>query len=152
MRGNEGHGSQSIIELGYEINSFINLDNHFTYFIKHADPSINHTTIYHTKMKRAYSSLTPRITPRCLQNPLQVLMTFPIINLLVQFKIRKLLNTRYLTKFDFLLFPMCFPFLFMFPSFPSFLNILDLPLSPFHLGLKLVGVEINPLFPFSLFS
>jgi hypothetical protein len=41
MRGNKGHGIQSIIELGYEINSVINLDNRFTYSIKHADPSIN---------------------------------------------------------------------------------------------------------------
>jgi hypothetical protein len=79
-------------------------------------------------------------------------MTFPIINLLVQLKIRKLLHARYLTKIDFLLFPLCFPFLSMFPSFPSFLNILDFPLSPFHLELKLAGVEINPfLFFFLLF-
>ena len=57
MRGNEGHGIQSIIEIGYEINLVINLDNQFTYSIKHADPSINPTTIYHTKMKRAYHCL-----------------------------------------------------------------------------------------------
>jgi hypothetical protein len=35
----------------------------------------------------------------------------------------------------------------MFPSFPSFLIILDFPLSPFHLELNLAGVEIN-FFPF----
>ena len=57
MRGNEGHRSQSIIKLGYERNSVINLDNQFTYSIKHAHPSINPTTIYHTKMKRVYCCL-----------------------------------------------------------------------------------------------
>jgi hypothetical protein len=29
----------------------------------------------------------PRIAPRCPQNPLQVLMTFPIVNLLVHFNL-----------------------------------------------------------------
>jgi hypothetical protein len=60
MRGNEGHGIQSIIELGHERNSVINVENQFTYSIKHADPSINPTTIYHTKMKRAYCCLIAR--------------------------------------------------------------------------------------------
>jgi len=60
MQGNEGHGSQSLIELGYERNLVINLDNQFTYSIKHADPSINPTTIYHTKMKRVYHWLIAR--------------------------------------------------------------------------------------------
>ena len=54
MQGNEAHGSQSIIDLGYESYSVINLDNQFTYSIKHADPSINPTTIYHKKMKKVY--------------------------------------------------------------------------------------------------
>ena len=57
MRGNEGHGSQSIIELGYERNPVINLDNQYTYPIKQADPKHKSYNNLPYKTKKAYRYL-----------------------------------------------------------------------------------------------
>jgi hypothetical protein len=56
MRGNEGHGSQSIIELGYK--TWVkNLDNQYTYPIKQLDPKHKSYNNLPYKMKKSYHCL-----------------------------------------------------------------------------------------------